>query len=189
LILLVLTAAISFGLGQRTDASVIGVILAVSIGLGFRNEYRAERAAQALHSQIMQRVAVVRDGQAATVNATALVVGDIVRIELGSIVPAYLRLLETTGLRCDESILTGESSAVVKTAEPADDMTSCAYMGTIVTPAVRSASWCPPAAAQCSAASRSASANGCPRPSSRSGCGGSPACWSRSPRCSPPASS
>ena len=132
LILLVVTAAISFGLGQRTDASVIGVILAVSIGLGFRNEYRAERAAQALHSQIVQRVAVVRGGHAATVNATDLVIGDIVRIELGSIVPADLRLVETTGLRCDESILTGESTAVAKTAEPVDDMTSCAYMGTVV---------------------------------------------------------
>src|SRR6185312_12079568 len=52
LVLLVVTAAISFVLGDRTDAVIIGLILAASVGLGFVNEYRAERAAQALHSEI-----------------------------------------------------------------------------------------------------------------------------------------
>ncbi|MGW2218250.1 cation-transporting P-type ATPase, partial [Nonomuraea sp. NPDC001684] len=55
LILLAVTAAASFFLGESTDAIIIGVILTVSVGLGFFNEYRAEKAAEALHSQIRHR--------------------------------------------------------------------------------------------------------------------------------------
>ena len=63
LVLLVVTATIAFVLGDHTDAIIIGAILAASIGLGFVNEYRAERAAQALHSEIRHTVAVLRDGR------------------------------------------------------------------------------------------------------------------------------
>jgi magnesium-transporting ATPase (P-type) len=55
LILLMITAALSYALGQRTDAVIIGLILAASIGLGFANEYRAERAAEALHDSTAHR--------------------------------------------------------------------------------------------------------------------------------------
>jgi Mg2+-importing ATPase len=138
LILLAVTAGISFALGQHTDTVVIGLILLASVGLGFVNEYRAERATEALHSQVSHRAVVVRDGQATQVDVTALVPGDVVRLELGQIVPADLRLLEATGLECDESVMTGESQAVDKApaAVPAGsalgDLTSCALMGTVV---------------------------------------------------------
>jgi Mg2+-importing ATPase len=61
LVLLVVTATISFFLGDSTDAVIIGLILAASVGLGFVNEYRAERAAQALHSEIRHTAVAVRD--------------------------------------------------------------------------------------------------------------------------------
>ena len=109
LILLAVTAVVSFGLGDRTDTVVIGVILLASAGLGFVNEYRAERASDALHSQVQHTSVVVRDGRPAQVDVTELVPGDLVRIALGEVVPADLRLLETSGLQCDESVLTGES--------------------------------------------------------------------------------
>lgn len=61
LLLLFLAATASFFLGERADAVIIGVILAVSVGLGFGNEYRAEKAAEALHTQIRHTCVVLRD--------------------------------------------------------------------------------------------------------------------------------
>jgi len=115
LILLAATATVSFFL-QRTDTIVIGVILLASVGLGFVNEYRAERATDALHSRVTHRAVAVRGGVAVEVDVTALVPGDVVRLGLGEVVPADVRLLETTGLECDESVLTGESLPAPKTA-------------------------------------------------------------------------
>jgi Mg2+-importing ATPase len=136
--LLVVTAAISFFLGDRTDAVIIALILSASVGLGFVNEYRAERAAQALHAEIHHVVTVVRDGTASEVDVFDLVPGDIVRLHLGGVVPADVRLLESTGLACDEAVLTGESLPVDKTTDavPAAtvlaELASCALMGTVV---------------------------------------------------------
>lgn len=135
LILLAVTAVISFFLGNGTDAVIIGVILAASVGLGFANEYRAERATQALHSQVRHTVVALRDGRPTEVDVTALVPGDVVRLTLGSIVPADLRLLSATGLECDESVLTGESLPVSKTVAPVPSGAEpgcCALMGTVV---------------------------------------------------------
>ncbi len=91
--LLLVTAVASSFVGQRSDAVIIGVILALSVGLGLVNEYRAEKSAEALHSQIRHRALVVRDGQPVAVDVTALVPGDIVHLRLGDIVPADVRLL------------------------------------------------------------------------------------------------
>jgi Mg2+-importing ATPase len=138
LILLAVTALISFFLGQRTDTVVIGVILLASVGLGFVNEYRAERATEALHSKVTHMAVALRDGRPAEVDVTALVPGDVVRVALGEVVPADLRLLDSTGLECDESVLTGESQAAAKTGLPVPagsalgDLTSSAFMGTVV---------------------------------------------------------
>jgi Mg2+-importing ATPase len=138
LILLAATATVSFFLGQRTDTIVIGIILLASVGLGFINEYRAERATDALHSRVTHRAVVLRGGSALELDVTALVPGDVVRLELGEVVPADLRLLATTGLQCDESLLTGESLPATKTVAPVaegsslGDLTSCALMGTVV---------------------------------------------------------
>jgi Mg2+-importing ATPase len=138
LLLLAGTALVAYFLGDRTDAVVIGVILAVSVGLGFGNEYRAARAAEALHSTVRHTAVVLRDGAAAQVDVTTLVPGDVVRLVLGEVVPADLRLLESTGLQCEESVLTGESLPVDKTpaavaaGAPLGDLADCALMGTVV---------------------------------------------------------
>ena len=78
----------------------------MSVGLGFVNEYRAEKAAEALHDQIHHETVVIRDGKPSMVDVTALVPGDVVQLHLGDIVPADVCLLEATGLECDESVLT-----------------------------------------------------------------------------------
>ncbi|MFC4944986.1 magnesium-translocating P-type ATPase [Pseudonocardia sp. GCM10023141] len=138
LVLLLVTAAVSYLLGERTDAVIIGVILAASVGLGFVNEYRAERAAEALHTAVRYRVVVLRDAVPVEVAVTDLVPGDVVRLAMGEVVPADLRLLETTGLECNESVLTGETAAAAKDPAPVApgaelaELSSCALMGTVV---------------------------------------------------------
>src|SRR6476469_8501250 len=118
LILLIVTAGLSLFLGDATNSIVIGVILLVSVGLGFTNEFRAERASEALHSKVTHRAAVLRDGTAQDMDVTALVPGDVVHLSLGAIIPADIRLLSTKNLLCDESILTGESLPAGKDPAP-----------------------------------------------------------------------
>ena len=109
LLLLVVTATLSFFVGDRTDAVIIGVILVASVGLGFVNEYRAELASQALHTQIRHEAVVRRDGRSQTVDVNDLVPGDLVRLSIGQVVPADVRIVAADGLECDEGVLTGES--------------------------------------------------------------------------------
>lgn len=136
--LLVGTAAVSFFVGERSDAVIIGVILAVSVGLGFANEYRAARAAHDLHSRLRSHASVTRDGTWREIDVTELVPGDVVRLQMGEIVPADARLLATTGLTCGESVLTGEALPVDKDPRPVaagvelSRRSSCVFMGTVV---------------------------------------------------------
>jgi P-type Mg2+ transporter len=136
---LLLTAAVaSYFVGERSDAVIIGVIVALSVGLGFVNEYRAEKAAESLHDQIRHETVVLRDATLGNVDVTALVPGDLVQLRLGDIVAADIRLLAVTGLGCDESVLTGESLPVDKSTDavaagaPLAELSGCALMGTVV---------------------------------------------------------
>jgi Mg2+-importing ATPase len=138
LILLVAAALTSFAVGERTSAAIILAIICMSVGLGFFNEYRSELAVEALHSQLRHTALVVREGKPVAVDVTELVPGDIVRLAVGDVVPADLRLLRAEGLECDEAVLTGESLAAEKRAdaiaapESALELASCAFMGTVV---------------------------------------------------------
>lgn len=138
LLLLLAAAAVSAIVGEGIDAIIIGVIVAASVGLGFVNEYRADRAAEALHSQIRHVVTTLRDGSPLDVEITHLVPGDVVLLGIGSVVPADARLIAGRGLECDESILTGETMPASKTAAPrastsSDDAPSPSlFMGTVV---------------------------------------------------------
>jgi len=118
LLLLVAADSVSAFLGECTDALIIGVIIAASVGLGFGNEYRAERAAEALHSQVRHVVTVLRDGAPTSVEVTHVVPGDVVHLDVGSTVPADMRVLAAEGLACDESILTSESTPAPSLRRP-----------------------------------------------------------------------
>ena len=136
--LLALTALVSFFLGDATQALIIGLILVASIGLGFTNEYRAERATAALHSRIRHTATALRDMTMTKVDVIDLVPGDVIRLELGELVPADVRLIDVNGLECNESILTGESAPAEKTAASLTEATpagaaNLAFMGTVVT--------------------------------------------------------
>jgi len=139
LLLLLLAAALTSAfVGEGTDAVIIFLISGLSIGLGFVNEYRSERAVEALHSQLRHTALVVRDGRDAAVDVTELVPGDVVRLGVGDVVPADLRLLEADALECDEAVLTGESLPADKEAQPITtsgtplELPSAAFMGTVV---------------------------------------------------------
>jgi P-type Mg2+ transporter len=138
LILLLAAAGVFAATGDPTDGAIIAAIVAVSVGLGFVNEYRSELAVAALHAGIRHQAMVWRDGRQQRVDVRDLVPGDVVALRVGDLVPADLRLLETDQLECDEAVLTGEPIPAVKTADsvPAGDSTvdlpSCAFMGTVV---------------------------------------------------------
>ena len=138
LALLAATAVLSYFLGDSTQAIIIGIILLVSIGLGFVNEYRAERATAALHSAISHKAVVKRDGHFTRIDVNGLVPGDVIRLEIGELVPADVRLIDVNGLECNESILTGESTAKEKSTTPVSadadiaDADDVAFMGTVV---------------------------------------------------------
>ncbi len=91
-----------------------------------------------MHDRVRHRCTVHRAGVDSEIDVTDLVPGDLVRLDLGQIVPADLRVVEATALECDEAVLTGETLPVAKTVEaaaPGDsplDLPSCALMGTIV---------------------------------------------------------
>ncbi len=138
--ILVVAAAVSVFVGDRVSALIILVIVAISTALGFVNEYRSEQAVEALHSRIRHTAVTLRDGTPADVDVTNLVPGDVVRLRVGDVVPADVRILDANGLECDEAVLTGESMPAAKSsaAQPAatrassQDLPSCAFMGTVV---------------------------------------------------------
>jgi P-type Mg2+ transporter len=138
LLLLLATAVASIFFGERTDALIIFLISGLSVGLGFVSEYRSARAVDALHSRLRHTILAKRDGKEVSVDVTELVPGDVVRIGVGDVVPADLRLLEANELECDESVLTGEAAPAEKVVEPVAapessiDLPSCAFMGTVV---------------------------------------------------------
>ena len=137
ILLLLLGAALVSGLtGGATNAVIIAVIVVVSVGLGFFNEYRAQVAMAALRAKIRQLAEVRRDGQTCRVPVADLVPGDVVWLRIGTLVPADIRLLEVDELECDEGVLTGESMPVAKFVGPVTerqpDQPGCAFLGTIV---------------------------------------------------------
>jgi P-type Mg2+ transporter len=138
LILLAAAATVSVFVGEGVDALIILVIVCLSVGLGFVNEYRSEKAVEALHSSIRHTAVTTRGGRISAVDVTELVPGDVVGLDIGEVVPADIRLVEVNGLECDEAVLTGESVPAPKGSEPVDgsgsplDLGSCAFMGTVV---------------------------------------------------------
>ncbi|MDO8846822.1 MAG: cation-translocating P-type ATPase [Coriobacteriia bacterium] len=140
LILLLLGAAVISGvLGELADTIAILVIVILNAVIGVVQEFRAERAMEALREMAAETATVRRDGVAADVPAADLTVGDIVLLDAGRVVPADLRLIESAGLRVAEAALTGESLPVEKYTEavegadsPIGDRSSMAYRGTQV---------------------------------------------------------
>ncbi|HFD79051.1 MAG TPA: plasma-membrane proton-efflux P-type ATPase [Gammaproteobacteria bacterium] len=96
------------------DFWIIVALLLFNAGVGFWQEYTAGNAVEALKKQLAMRARVLRDGQWQEIDAKLLVPGDIIRIRLGDVIPADVRLTEGDYLSVDQSALTGESLPVTK---------------------------------------------------------------------------
>ena len=101
-------------MGEVADAAIIGVIVVFCAVLGFVQEFRAERALEALKKMLSPAITVLRGGKEEEVPSKELVPGDILLLEAGDKVPADARLIEVHSLKCDEAPLTGESHPVGK---------------------------------------------------------------------------
>ena len=104
--------ALSLAARHWTDAAIIGVLLAMNGLVAFFEEHQAANAIAALKQRLATSARVLRDGAWVTVPVRVLVPGDVVRIRLGDVVPADLRVLGDATLEVDQSALTGESLAV-----------------------------------------------------------------------------
>jgi Ca2+-transporting ATPase len=121
ILILLAVAAITPLLGHPTDAIVILFVLTFNTTLGVIQEGRASRALETLEHAFVRTSRVLRDGKPVVIPAEDLVIGDIVLLEEGDRIPADGRLIEATGLRVDEAILTGESAPADKTASALAD--------------------------------------------------------------------
>ncbi|HEY8661057.1 MAG TPA: cation-translocating P-type ATPase [Hanamia sp.] len=141
MILILLAAAIISGfIGDITDTIVILVIVILNAIIGFIQEYRAEKAMQALKQMAITEAKVLRDAITTWLPATELVPGDIVMLEAGNAVPADIRIIESINIKIEEAALTGESQAVDKITFPLEadnlpigDRKNIAFKGTFVT--------------------------------------------------------
>ena len=137
--LLAVAALVSLALGELIDATAILAIIVLNAGLGFAQDYQAERAIAALKKFVVPLAKVRRDGQVQEITSEDLVPGDIVLLETGNMVPADCRLLMTASLQVQEATLTGESEPVSKHSDPLDDenlpigdRVNMVYVGTTV---------------------------------------------------------
>ena len=141
LILILLGATVlSLFLGHGIESVVIAVIVLFAVVLGFVQEYRAERAIEALRQMAAPTATVLRDGVEVRVPAKELVPGDVIVLHTGDRVPADARLLEAINLQVEEAALTGESVPVEKHIRalegedlPVGDRKNMVYAGTAVT--------------------------------------------------------
>ena len=122
IILLILAAIASYFIGDIIDSLVILFVVVLNAVVGYRQEYKAEKAMNELKNLVNKKAVVRRKGQISKINAKDLTIGDIVLVEEGDKIPADLLLLETAELKIDESSLTGESDPVNKTAKYRDNV-------------------------------------------------------------------
>ena len=114
---LLAAALVSLVIQEYSDSIFIGAVLLLNAVIGTAQEFSAQRSADALQKMMTTRVRVLRDGDAYEINSELVVPGDIVMLESGDRVPADMRLLESHNFEIDESLLSGESIAVVKQAD------------------------------------------------------------------------
>lgn len=140
MILILLAAAIISGvIGELSDTIVIIIIVVLNAIIGFFQEYRAEKAMEALKQMSVTQAKVLRNGSSSMLPATELVPGDVIMLEAGNAVPADVRMIESVNLKIEEAALTGESQAVDKSVDalpgddiPVGDRTNLAFKGTFV---------------------------------------------------------
>lgn len=136
--ILLLAAIISFYVHELIDVYLILAIVLFNAIVGFLQEYRAEKAIDALKQMIVPIAYAYRDKELTQIEAKNLVPGDVIYLREGAKVPADARIIESNNIRTLESILTGESTPVHKTSEvlseklSSSDQKNMVWMGTHV---------------------------------------------------------
>ena len=138
-LILIASAIISGMLGDVESAAVIVTVITINAILGTIQTVKAEQSLQSLKNLSGPEAKVLRDGTVVQIPARELVVGDVILLEAGDMIPADGRLIENASLKIDESALTGESLAVEKnmdtilTEAPLGDRTNMLFSGSFVT--------------------------------------------------------
>lgn len=137
-IILIIAAIVSAALGDVESSVVILVVITMNGILGTVQTIKAEHSLQSLKELSMPMAKVIRDGQIMKISSKELTIGDVVCLEAGDYVPADGRIIESAGLKIDESMLTGESLVVDKTdtviegEKPLAERTNMVYSGSLV---------------------------------------------------------
>jgi Ca2+-transporting ATPase len=138
IIILAVATVLSAVIGDLLDAGIILAIIVFCALLGFIQEYRAERALDALRKMLTPTITALRGGREDKIPSKELVPGDIILLEAGDKIPADGRLVEVYSLQCDEAPLTGESFPVEKDLKvlpeevPVGDRKNMIFTGTAV---------------------------------------------------------
>ncbi|QGG61838.1 HAD-IC family P-type ATPase [Loigolactobacillus bifermentans] len=141
IIVLLVAALVAAFSGEVPDAVIILLVVLLNAAFGVFQEVQAEAAIDALKEMSAPQAQVLRNSQVVTVPSTDLVVGDLVLLEAGAVIPADLRLVEAQNLKVEEAALTGESVPVTKQTAPLTttdkislgDQTNLAFMNSNVT--------------------------------------------------------
>jgi Ca2+-transporting ATPase len=140
ILILIIAAIISGILGDLTDTVIIIAIVIINALVGFIQEYRAEKAMEALKNMVPNHARIMREGKKIDISVTDIVPGDVVILESGNNIPADVRFFKTQRITVDESALTGESHHVEKNTDELPeteyslgDLTNIGFKGTFVT--------------------------------------------------------
>jgi P-type Mg2+ transporter len=131
-IILLCASAISAVVGELVDATIIAVVVMLSVVLNFFQTYRSQKAVERLRAEVAPTASALRDGAWVEVPRREIVVGDVIRLSAGDLVPADARLLESRDLHVQQAALTGESLPAEKSAKPGPESEHLVYLGTSV---------------------------------------------------------
>ncbi len=119
-IILLIASAVSAFVGEIVNATIIALMVVVSIVINFYQTWHSQRAAERLRGQVAPKATLLRDGKWEELPRREIVPGDVFRLSAGDLVPADARLLETKDLHVNQAALTGESLPVEKEAAAKD---------------------------------------------------------------------
>jgi len=138
-VILVACATVAGFFGEPDQSVVILAMIVIAVGLGFYNEYKAEKTVQDLRQAVSIKAVVTREGKSSQIDSKLLVPGDLVSVYVGDLVPADMRIVKLKDLEADEATFTGESFPVEKTADRLDvqnptpqQLTNYLFMGSVV---------------------------------------------------------
>lgn len=136
--ILIFAMVLSFAMNHHSDAVIIALVVFLTSIIGFVQEYKANNALEKLNSIVTYKCRVLRDGVLKVIDQADVVIGDVIDICPGDIIPADARLISENNLKVEEAILTGESEPsekfidVLPTSTPVADRDNMVYQGTYV---------------------------------------------------------